>query len=211
MVDSSHGNSGKDHRRQPAVAADVAAQVGGGERAIIGVMLESFLPAGRQDRPATRPGWPTGRASPTRAWTGTPPRTCCAAWPPRSAAAAAPLFPPCWARPPHQRSNHPGDDPLDSPGYPAPRDTPPACLRCPERWQSWLHGEVRQRIEEPHCAALARPGRSARGLGAFRGHRRCVRRGAPRPPAHHRPGPRGRVGPAAPRWWWSRSTRTRMR
>jgi 3-deoxy-7-phosphoheptulonate synthase len=48
MVDASHGNSGKDHRRQPAVAAALAGQVAGGEHGIVGVMLESFLKAGRQ-------------------------------------------------------------------------------------------------------------------------------------------------------------------
>ncbi len=54
MVDASHGNSGKDHRRQPAVADALAGQVGG-EPGIIGVMLESFLHAGRQE-----PGDPAG-------------------------------------------------------------------------------------------------------------------------------------------------------
>jgi 3-deoxy-7-phosphoheptulonate synthase len=49
VVDASHGNSGKDHRLQPAVALAVAEQVAAGERAIAGVMLESFLVAGRQD------------------------------------------------------------------------------------------------------------------------------------------------------------------
>ena len=49
MVDASHGNSGKDHRRQPEVAAAVAAQVAAGENGIIGIMLESFLRAGRQE------------------------------------------------------------------------------------------------------------------------------------------------------------------
>jgi 3-deoxy-7-phosphoheptulonate synthase len=49
IVDASHDNSGKDYRRQPLVAADVAAQVAGGETAIVGVMLESFIVAGRQD------------------------------------------------------------------------------------------------------------------------------------------------------------------
>ena len=49
MVDASHGNSGKDHRRQPAVAAALADQVAAGERGLIGVMLESFLVAGRQE------------------------------------------------------------------------------------------------------------------------------------------------------------------
>jgi 3-deoxy-7-phosphoheptulonate synthase len=55
MVDASHGNSGKDYRRQPAVAESLADQVAGGERGVVGVMLESFLVAGRQDpgAPAT--------------------------------------------------------------------------------------------------------------------------------------------------------------
>jgi 3-deoxy-7-phosphoheptulonate synthase len=48
LVDCSHGNSGKQHDQQPEVAADVAAQVVGGQRAIIGVMLESNLVAGAQ-------------------------------------------------------------------------------------------------------------------------------------------------------------------
>jgi 3-deoxy-7-phosphoheptulonate synthase len=52
MIDLSHDNSGKDADRQPAVAADVAAQIAGGQRAIVGVMLESFLVGGRQDVPA---------------------------------------------------------------------------------------------------------------------------------------------------------------
>ena len=49
VIDASHDNSGKDHTRQPAAAADVAAQVAAGNYAIVGVMLESFLVAGRQD------------------------------------------------------------------------------------------------------------------------------------------------------------------
>ena len=49
MIDASHDNSSKDHERQPAAAADVAAQVAAGNAAIVGVMLESFLVAGRQD------------------------------------------------------------------------------------------------------------------------------------------------------------------
>jgi 3-deoxy-7-phosphoheptulonate synthase len=55
MIDLSHGNSGKDHRRQPLVAKDIAAQVAQGETAISGVMMESFLVEGRQDlvTPAT--------------------------------------------------------------------------------------------------------------------------------------------------------------
>jgi 3-deoxy-7-phosphoheptulonate synthase len=49
MVDASHGNSSKDHRRQPAVAGSLAEQVAGGERGLMGVMLESFLREGRQE------------------------------------------------------------------------------------------------------------------------------------------------------------------
>jgi 3-deoxy-7-phosphoheptulonate synthase len=49
MVDASHGNSGKDHRRQPMVAASIAEQVAAGERGLTGVMLESFLREGRQE------------------------------------------------------------------------------------------------------------------------------------------------------------------
>jgi 3-deoxy-7-phosphoheptulonate synthase len=49
MIDASHGNSEKDYRRQPSVAGTIAEQLAAGERGIIGVMLESFLVAGRQD------------------------------------------------------------------------------------------------------------------------------------------------------------------
>jgi 3-deoxy-7-phosphoheptulonate synthase len=49
VIDCSHGNSGKDHRRQPLVAEDVATQVAAGQDGISGVMLESFLVPGRQD------------------------------------------------------------------------------------------------------------------------------------------------------------------
>ncbi len=49
VIDASHDNSGKDHERQPEVAAAIGAQVAGGNEAIVGVMLESFLEAGRQD------------------------------------------------------------------------------------------------------------------------------------------------------------------
>jgi 3-deoxy-7-phosphoheptulonate synthase len=49
IIDASHDNSGKDHEREPAVAADIGAQVAAGNGAIVGVMLESFLEAGRQD------------------------------------------------------------------------------------------------------------------------------------------------------------------
>jgi 3-deoxy-7-phosphoheptulonate synthase len=49
MVDASHANSGKKPENQPSVIADVARQISGGERRLIGVMIESNLVAGRQD------------------------------------------------------------------------------------------------------------------------------------------------------------------
>ncbi len=54
MIDLSHDNSAKQPERQPAVAASVAEQIAAGDRSIVGVMLESFLVAGRQDL-VTRP------------------------------------------------------------------------------------------------------------------------------------------------------------
>jgi 3-deoxy-7-phosphoheptulonate synthase len=48
MIDCSHGNSRKDHRRQPEVARAVADQIAAGDRTLMGVMLESFLVEGRQ-------------------------------------------------------------------------------------------------------------------------------------------------------------------
>jgi 3-deoxy-7-phosphoheptulonate synthase len=59
MVDCSHANSAKQFRRQIDVAADVARQIAGGERRIVGVMVESHLHEGRQDQQpgqALRPG-----------------------------------------------------------------------------------------------------------------------------------------------------------
>jgi 3-deoxy-7-phosphoheptulonate synthase len=55
MVDCSHANSAKQHRRQIDVAADLAAQIEAGERRITGVMVESHLHEGRQD---LKPGQP---------------------------------------------------------------------------------------------------------------------------------------------------------
>jgi 3-deoxy-7-phosphoheptulonate synthase len=49
MVDTSHGNSEKDYRRQPIVAREVASQVAQAEMGIVGLMMESFLVEGRQD------------------------------------------------------------------------------------------------------------------------------------------------------------------
>jgi 3-deoxy-7-phosphoheptulonate synthase len=49
MVDCSHANSQKDHRRQVDVARDIAARIAAGERRVVGVMIESHLEEGRQD------------------------------------------------------------------------------------------------------------------------------------------------------------------
>ncbi|VWC24102.1 3-deoxy-7-phosphoheptulonate synthase [Burkholderia lata] len=49
VVDASHGNSGKQTRAQIDVCGNLAAQLHRGERAIVGVMIESFLVEGRQD------------------------------------------------------------------------------------------------------------------------------------------------------------------
>jgi 3-deoxy-7-phosphoheptulonate synthase len=55
MVDASHANSGKDPENQPAVVADLCAQLAGGQPRLMGVMIESHLVAGRQDLVRGRP------------------------------------------------------------------------------------------------------------------------------------------------------------
>lgn len=57
MIDCSHANSGKDAARQPVVAAEIAARIAAGDRALAAVMIESHLLAGTQDyraRPLVR-------------------------------------------------------------------------------------------------------------------------------------------------------------
>ena len=49
MIDFSHANSQKQHQKQIEVARDVAGQIAGGDRRIVGAMIESHLVAGRQD------------------------------------------------------------------------------------------------------------------------------------------------------------------
>lgn len=56
MVDCSHGNSNKNHKNQPLVAADVAAQVALGNRLICGLMIELNIEEGRQDVPPPEKG-----------------------------------------------------------------------------------------------------------------------------------------------------------
>jgi 3-deoxy-7-phosphoheptulonate synthase len=55
VIDASHDNSGKDHERQPGVVSEIADQVAAGNGAIVGVMMESFLVAGRQDLESGEP------------------------------------------------------------------------------------------------------------------------------------------------------------
>jgi 3-deoxy-7-phosphoheptulonate synthase len=49
VVDVSHGNSAKDHLRQMVVVDELTRRIGCGETGVVGVMLESFLVAGRQE------------------------------------------------------------------------------------------------------------------------------------------------------------------
>jgi 3-deoxy-7-phosphoheptulonate synthase len=55
MIDASHANSRKEPENQVAVCDDIAARIGHGERRIAGVMVESNLVAGRQDRVPGKP------------------------------------------------------------------------------------------------------------------------------------------------------------
>jgi 3-deoxy-7-phosphoheptulonate synthase len=55
MVDCSHANAAKQYRRQVEVAAEVGRQLAGGERRIVGVMVESHLVEGRQELQKDRP------------------------------------------------------------------------------------------------------------------------------------------------------------
>lgn len=56
MVDCSHGNSQKNHKNQPKVAAEVGRQVANGSTSICGLMIESNLAEGRQDVPPLEDG-----------------------------------------------------------------------------------------------------------------------------------------------------------
>ncbi len=62
IVDCSHGNSGKDFRKQPEVAACVADQVAGGSCAVCGVMIESHLIEGNQAIAEDRKGMRYGQS-----------------------------------------------------------------------------------------------------------------------------------------------------
>ena len=49
VIDASHGNSSKNHEKQVDVLNDIAVRLEEGEKGIVGVMVESFIEAGRQD------------------------------------------------------------------------------------------------------------------------------------------------------------------
>ncbi len=49
VIDASHGNSSKNHEKQVDVLNDIAVRLEEGEQGIVGVMVESFIEAGRQD------------------------------------------------------------------------------------------------------------------------------------------------------------------
>lgn len=49
MIDASHANSRKKPERQRDVTRDIAQQIARGDERIVGIMLESFLEAGRQE------------------------------------------------------------------------------------------------------------------------------------------------------------------
>jgi 3-deoxy-7-phosphoheptulonate synthase len=51
MIDCSHGNSNKNHENQGLVLEEIAKQIEGGNRSIIGVMIESNLNEGNQPIP----------------------------------------------------------------------------------------------------------------------------------------------------------------
>lgn len=55
MIDCSHGNSNKDHRNQPKVAKVIGDQLREGEKAIVGVMIESNINEGNQKVPPEGP------------------------------------------------------------------------------------------------------------------------------------------------------------
>ena len=49
VVDCSHGNSGKDYKRQSIVARNLVDQIQKGNKFIVGMMIESYLNPGRQE------------------------------------------------------------------------------------------------------------------------------------------------------------------
>jgi len=69
MIDASHANSRKIPARQVDVAADIATQISRGNKAIIGIMLESFIEMGRQNvEPGTALRYGQSITDPCMAW-----------------------------------------------------------------------------------------------------------------------------------------------
>ena len=69
MIDASHANSRKIPARQVDVAADIATQISRGNKAIVGIMLESFIEMGRQNvEPGTALRYGQSITDPCMAW-----------------------------------------------------------------------------------------------------------------------------------------------
>jgi 3-deoxy-7-phosphoheptulonate synthase len=62
VVDCSHAQTGKDYTRQPEVLADLVAQIRGGNRSLMGFMVESNLVAGNQALKGGRTGLEYGKS-----------------------------------------------------------------------------------------------------------------------------------------------------
>lgn len=69
VVDFSHGNCQKQHRRQLEVCEDICQQIRNGSTAIAGIMAESFLREGTQKSSAVSRSLTVNRL-PTRVWAG---------------------------------------------------------------------------------------------------------------------------------------------
>lgn len=69
VVDFSHGNCQKQHRRQLEVCEDICQQIRNGSTAIAGIMAESFLREGTQKSSAVSRSL-TVNPLPTRVWAG---------------------------------------------------------------------------------------------------------------------------------------------
>jgi 3-deoxy-7-phosphoheptulonate synthase len=69
MVDCSHANAAKNYLRQIDVAHDLAAQISGGERRILGLMIESHLKPGKQElKPGVTPEYGVSVTDPCLGW-----------------------------------------------------------------------------------------------------------------------------------------------
>ncbi|HBU6176510.1 TPA: 3-deoxy-7-phosphoheptulonate synthase, partial [Klebsiella oxytoca] len=69
VVDFSHGNCQKQHRRQLEVCADICQQIRAGSTAIAGIMAESFLKEGTQKVVAGQPlTWGQSITDPCLSW-----------------------------------------------------------------------------------------------------------------------------------------------